>query len=194
MAITNRERVGKALDLLNEGLLPFVERELQAVYADRWQEIAREGQPAERGRGRPGGKAGGTPAPRSAGGTPAPRLAGGTPAPQKPHLDCHALLTVMWNQWNPVFSKTLGQAERSLVNELRDVRNNWAHQKAFSGNDAYRALDSMERMLTAVSAGQKPVKSARCGWTCCGCNSTSSDAAKCARPRSRPPRASPRAA
>ena len=38
MAITNRERVGKALDLLNEGLLPFVERELQAVYADRWQE------------------------------------------------------------------------------------------------------------------------------------------------------------
>ncbi len=154
MAITNRERVGKALDLLNEGLLPFVERELQAVYADRWQEVAREGQPAERGRGRPGGKAGGTPAPRSAGGTPAPRLAGGTPAPQKPHLDCHALLTVMWNQWNPVFSKTLGQAERSLVNELRDVRNNWAHQKNFSGNDAYRALDSMERMLTAVSAGQ----------------------------------------
>ena len=60
----------------------------------------------------------------------------------------------MWNQWNPVFSKTLGQAERSLVNELREVRNNWAHQKAFSGNDAYRALDSMERMLTAVSAGQ----------------------------------------
>ena len=49
MAITNRERVGKALDLLNEGLLPFVERELQAVYADRWQEIAREGQPPERG-------------------------------------------------------------------------------------------------------------------------------------------------
>ncbi len=40
MAITNRERVGKALDLLNVGLLPFVERELKAVYADRWQEIA----------------------------------------------------------------------------------------------------------------------------------------------------------
>jgi hypothetical protein len=127
MAITNRERVGKALDLLNGGLLPFVERELKGVYADRWQEIAREGQPPERGKGRKG---------------------------EKLHLDCHALLTVMWNQWNPVFSKTLGQAERSLVNELRDVRNNWAHQKNFSGNDAYRALDSMERMLAAVSAEQ----------------------------------------
>jgi predicted AAA+ superfamily ATPase len=127
MAITNRERVGKALDLLNDGLLPFVERELKSVYGDRWQEIAREGQPPERSRNRKG---------------------------EMPHLDCHALLTVMWNQWNPVFSKTLGQAERSLVNELRDVRNNWAHQKNFSGNDAYRALDSMERMLAAVSAEQ----------------------------------------
>ena len=29
MAITNHERVGKALDLLQGGLAPFVERELQ---------------------------------------------------------------------------------------------------------------------------------------------------------------------
>jgi hypothetical protein len=28
MAITNHERVGKALDLLKDGLRPFVEREL----------------------------------------------------------------------------------------------------------------------------------------------------------------------
>ena len=30
MAITNYERVGKALDLLKDGLRPFVERELKA--------------------------------------------------------------------------------------------------------------------------------------------------------------------
>ena len=60
----------------------------------------------------------------------------------------------MWNQWQIVFRKTLGQAERSLVSELRDVRNKWAHQNPFSGDDAYRALDSVSRLLTAVSASQ----------------------------------------
>ena len=32
MAITNHERVGKALELLREGLAPFVERELEAKH------------------------------------------------------------------------------------------------------------------------------------------------------------------
>ena len=41
MAITNHERVGKALELLNAGLKPFVERELKATYKDRWIETAR---------------------------------------------------------------------------------------------------------------------------------------------------------
>ena len=60
----------------------------------------------------------------------------------------------MWESWNDVFRLTLGPAERSLVSELRDHRNKWAHQEAFSGDDAYRALDSAGRLLTAVSAPQ----------------------------------------
>ena len=36
MAITNHERVGKTLDLLNQGLVPFVERELAARYGKYW--------------------------------------------------------------------------------------------------------------------------------------------------------------
>ena len=35
MAITNYERVGKALELLRDGLRPFVERELTAKYGNR---------------------------------------------------------------------------------------------------------------------------------------------------------------
>src|SRR5262249_23102424 len=54
--------------------------------------------------------------------------------------------------WGDVFRKTLGKAERSLVNEVLEVRNRWAHQNPFSGDDADRALDSMARLLTAVSA------------------------------------------
>jgi len=37
--------------------------------------------------------------------------------------DPQAVLTVMWDQWNTVFKNVLGYAERSLVSELRDVRN-----------------------------------------------------------------------
>ena len=69
-------------------------------------------------------------------------------------MDVAALLKLMWDSWNDVFRLTLGPAERSLVSELRDHRNKWAHQEAFSGDDAYRALDSAGRLLTAVSAPQ----------------------------------------
>ena len=35
MAITNHERVGKALELLKSGLGPFVQREITSIYKDR---------------------------------------------------------------------------------------------------------------------------------------------------------------
>jgi hypothetical protein len=101
MALSNHERIGKALDLLNAGLRPFVERELQAAYSKDW--LARSG-----------------------------LLDPHAPAGNKlkePRLDAHALLGAMWDQWNEVFRKTLGQAERSLVSELRDVRNKWPTRK-----------------------------------------------------------------
>ena len=66
-------------------------------------------------------------------------------------MDAAALLKVMWSSWNEVFRATLGHTERSLVSELRAVRNNWAHQKPFSDENAYRALDSVHRLLSAVS-------------------------------------------
>jgi predicted AAA+ superfamily ATPase len=127
MAITNRDRVGKALETLGDGLAPFVERELKAVMGAKWQDALTEG---------------------------APRTAGGKKASQPALNDPHLLLGAMWNQWNNVFARTLGHAERSLVSELRDVRNRWAHNDAFSGNDAYRTLDSVGRLLSAVSAPQ----------------------------------------
>ena len=37
MAVSNRERVGKGLDLLASGLRPFIERELKSQLGDTWQ-------------------------------------------------------------------------------------------------------------------------------------------------------------
>lgn len=126
MAITNQDRVGKALDLVRDGLIPFVERELKAQDAQRWLDIARQSVSETQERLFKDGAA--------------------------PQWDTASLLAVLWNQWNVIFKKTLGQAERTLVSELRDVRNRWAHQNPFSSDDAYRALDSAGRLLAAVSA------------------------------------------
>jgi hypothetical protein len=127
MAITNSERVGKALELLKDGLRPYVERELKATYKDRWVETARPSfpdwqQPGKDGKGL--------------------------------NWDTQALLQVMCELWNDCFKKLLGPSDRNLAFELRDVRNKWAHQKAFSTDDAYRAIDSVSRLLAAVSSEQ----------------------------------------
>ena len=37
MSLSNRDRVGRALDQLHEGLKPFVEREMEATYGHRWR-------------------------------------------------------------------------------------------------------------------------------------------------------------
>ena len=66
--------------------------------------------------------------------------------------DVAMLLKLMGVTWNDVFRSTFGFYERSLVSELQHWRNEWAHQKPFSSDDAYRALDSAERLLTAISA------------------------------------------
>jgi predicted AAA+ superfamily ATPase len=128
MAITNQERVGKGLDLLKDGLAPFVERELKAQDAQGWLGIVRQSVPETQTRLFKDGA--------------------------EPKWDAASTLAVMWNQWQTVFRKTLGQSERTLVSELRDVRNRWAHQEPFSSDDTDRALDSMARLLTAVSAPQ----------------------------------------
>lgn len=95
MAITNHERVGKMLELLTAGLAPFVERELKATNVPDWF--------AETNRLLADNRL---------------KLEG---TPDKPQWDAAAILATMWSQWNAVFRKTLGQAERTLVSELRDV-------------------------------------------------------------------------
>lgn len=126
MAITNHERVGKALELLTVGLQPFVEREMKSTNAPNWfAETKRTLAESQL------------------------QLLG---TPEKPQWDAAAILVTMWNEWNDVFRKTLGHAERTLVSELREMRNRWAHQRPFSTDDAYRALDSAARLLAAVSA------------------------------------------
>ncbi len=124
MAVTNLDRVSKAMEMLQAGLGPFVEREIRAAFQ-----------------------------------------AGLSPQVLKPFVDdpmigqkpvaewdVAAILRLLWDTWNDVFRKTLGHSERTLVSELRDSRNKWAHQQRLTSDDVYRVLDSTHRLLLAVSA------------------------------------------
>ena len=57
--------------------------------------------------------------------------------------------------WNEVFSHGFGPSVRSLVFEVSDVRNRWAHQQSLTSDDTVRALDSMERVLEAFGNGDQ---------------------------------------
>ena len=127
MADTNNERVGKALDLLKEGLAPFVGREVKAARsANQLQDSDLQ------------------------------RFTNDPMLSKRPvgEWDVAGLLALMWETWNQVFRQILGPAERGLVGELRGHRTKWAHQEPFSTDDAYRALDSTHRLLSSVSSPQ----------------------------------------
>ena len=70
-------------------------------------------------------------------------------------MDVSDLLRLMETVWSDVFQHKLSRADRSLVVELRDYRNRWAHQDTISWRDADRALDSCERLLRAVGANEQ---------------------------------------
>ena len=71
------------------------------------------------------------------------------PEPAPSTNDVAFLFKGMKASWNEVFSHGFPQAIRSLVFELAEVRNTWAHQGSFTTDDTVRALDSMERVLEA---------------------------------------------
>jgi hypothetical protein len=73
-------------------------------------------------------------------------------------LDTQKLLQIMERCWNEAFRNVLDRSHRSLVVELIDVRNKLSHDGKFSYDDAERALDTMRRLLEAVSAGESAEK------------------------------------
>ena len=123
MAISNHERVGRALKLLHEGLYPYFEREMTNAYTQQWPLRAAAYFDKD-----------------------------SVVVQASLKTDLYDFLKFMWNEWNDVFRKTLGKTERSLLSECQDIRNTWAHNPTFTTDDAYRALDTINRLLSAVSA------------------------------------------
>ena len=77
MAITNHDRVGKAMELLRQGLAPFVERELKAQSQQAWLEEIKAVLPPQ-------------------------QLSIGATV-KDPMSDVATVLATMWNKWQEVF-------------------------------------------------------------------------------------------
>lgn len=128
MAVSNRERVARALEIAAEALGPFVARQLarHVPAGTEWPAILRV-LDEEKGHDR----------------------AGFLYAP----TDLSLQLRVMTERLGALgfpFSSVLSRAEQNLAGELRDIRNRAAHGAPFNFDDTYRALDTTERLLRAA--------------------------------------------
>ncbi len=133
MVKSNLEMITNGLDLLLKGLRPYVLRELKSRYGERWWKLGVED--ALRGTVRAEA-----------------RWAQMSDEERFELLDVQAILNLMTTCWNDVFQSQLGYIGRSYVGELREVRNTWAHQRPFSTDDAFRALDTMQRLLGMIGS------------------------------------------
>src|SRR5258708_2137067 len=107
MAKSTRQYVFEGMELLPEALIPFVEKRLESCLKGHWQL-----QVVERlNIARPSGKG-------------------------DFNWDQAALLNVMNIFWMEAFKQVLGNTERSIVNELREVRNKLSHNENFTYDDA----------------------------------------------------------
>jgi len=131
MAKSNRDRISEIMDALKAGLGPYVLREYKMVYKGGGYLPEIEGALA------------------SYSYTP-PHLADEQDALAE--IDVQGWLNLMWRRWGEVFANKLGHSERSYVSELMEARNDWAHQNAFTNDDAYRVADTADRLLQAINA------------------------------------------
>lgn len=125
MAKSTRQYVFEGMELLPEALVPFVEKRLESAVKGHWEVDV-----VDRVSGLKANSDGGI------------------------AWDQQGLLKTMMAFWKDAFAMVLGHPERSYVSELLDVRNKLSHNETFTYDDAERALDTMRRLMEAISAGE----------------------------------------
>jgi hypothetical protein len=124
MQKTYTDYINAALDVLDQSLQVYVEARLKVRYGDSWYEYL----------------------PTNI------RFNG-----EEIEWDTQAILNTMIKQWNDAFQTELGYVGRNLVGELKEWRNTVAHrsaQKPITSDDAYRAVDTIWRLLSLIPLPQ----------------------------------------
>ena len=119
--LTNRDRIGRALDFLVQGLAGPVDTVMRSAFGDQenWNELwARESASSS---------------------SRVSRFA---------KDDAHYLLKAIADRkFAKDFGRLLNQHQRAWASELADVRNLWAHTQPISNDEASRALYLFEPLL-----------------------------------------------
>ncbi|NKY08834.1 DUF499 domain-containing protein [Cellulomonas hominis] len=127
-ALTNKERVGRGLDLVAEGLGPWMVTALHGKYGDGWA--------AEVG--------------RTAG------LTGRDTTPNQ--SDPAYLFWVFDKQWHGLFKDQLSFEDKRAVSALWDARKEWAHGERISSERTERVLMDAEHLLRSIGAVEQADK------------------------------------
>lgn len=130
MALSNRDRVGKMFEIIAPALDDYISSVIGAVDASagaNWVQlvVARDG---------------------NSGRDYDPL----DPQCQLRMLTDSSITTHVKPRWYP-FSDTLGRVGEAFATELKNARNAWAHNGSFSDDDAYRVLDTAERLMALLS-------------------------------------------
>lgn len=122
MALTNKERVGRVLDLVAEGLGPWMIGLLEAKYGQDWADQV----------GRTAG------------------LTGRDATPNE--TDPAYLFWVFDKQWHGLFRDHASFEEKRAVSVLWDARKEWAHGPKISSERTERVLMDGEQLLRSIGA------------------------------------------
>lgn len=130
MAKSNKDRIGESLDLFVFAYRPFVVETLAKKYDVNIDQAAAKAQEfLEQG------------------------TRTGSYIPKSPEeWDVSSIFSIIQTDWQYNFRYVLTNTDRSMLHELKDVRNGWAHQKSFNVNDTQRALDTIHRLLLCIGA------------------------------------------
>ena len=132
MALSNRDRIGKMFELLAPSLDDYISSVIGAVdqaAGAQWTKLI-EARDGDTGR------------------VYDPL----DPAAQLRMLTDTSITTRFQPRWYP-FSDTLGRIGEAFATELKNARNTWAHNGSFTDDDAYRILDTAERLVGLINAG-----------------------------------------
>ncbi len=122
MATTNRDRVGRTLEQVADGLGPWMVQLLAAKHGDDWPAAVAS----------------------AAGGPPK----GNKQSVDDPAY----LFWVFDKQWHGLFRDKVGFPEKRAVSALWDARTSWAHNNKFTDDQAERIMGEADLLLRAIGA------------------------------------------
>jgi len=118
-----RHSIDQLLHVFQQGYEPFVITAIRSIHGTSWLDVIKS--------------------------TPDLRV---NTQQQPLRLDATAIVRIMLHHWDSTFSRVLVATDRSMLSEVRLMRNKWAHQGSITVDDVDRLADNVTRLLMSINA------------------------------------------